>query len=531
MNNSFSSPPRGDAEEDLKEVISSAPEISQSGDADLLEHVLEAGQLGFWDWNVTTGEVIFSDQWARMLGMNPAEVEPRVTVWQGLTHPDDEQRTMEILEAHMRGETDCYESEHRLKRKDGHWVWVLDRGKVIERDAEGKPLRVVGTQTDITQRKEAERQVLAKDGLIRALINVLPEIVWSAGVDGKLDFANQKWFDFIGSQNDDVQEAFLKALHPEDALSVRDHWLGSRESGETFNSVLRLKNSDGEYRWFQVRGEPSRDGDDDDGITHWFGIAVDITVQRRADEDRIRFVEAEKHLREEAELANKSKDDFLAMLSHELRAPLNAIYGWVQILERGDLEKEKVARAVDVIGRNVRLQKSLIDDLLDLSRIISGKIRIEMQNLSFNSVVRNAVEAVRPAADRKGITVNSALNLDPDEMRGDRDRLLQVIGNILTNALKYTPEGGEINLQLDRVGERAVLTISDNGEGIEPHLIPRIFGLFKDAGALGQRKFGGLGIGLTLVKYFVEAHGGTVSAASEGPGRGAAFRIELPLVY
>lgn len=497
---------------------------------ELLELALEAGQLGFWDWNIVTGEVAFSERWAQMIGRDLDEIEPHVRVWEGLMHPDDDARTMELLNAHLEGRSAYYESEHRLRHADGSWIWVLDRGRVIERDADGKPLRAIGTHTDITKRKEAEQRAHEKDSLIRVLINVLPEIVWSAALDGKLEFANQKWFDFIGpNAKGDVQEAFLDALHPEDAPAVREQWQKSREVGNSFRAEMRLRNFEGEYRWFLVHGEPSLDSRE--SIAHWFGIAVDITEQRSLERDRQRFLEAEQNLREEAEFANKSKDDFIAALSHELRSPLNAIYGWIQILERGGLEKEKIEHAVEVIGRNVRLQKSLIEDLLDISRIISGKIRMDMEGMSFTSVVRAAVDTIKPSADKKRIGLHVELNIDPDEIHGDRNRLLQALGNILTNAVKYTKEEGLIKVALNRIGDRARLTIQDNGEGIEAELLPHIFGLFKTGNRLWKSRFGGLGLGLTLVKYFIEAHGGTISANSEGPGKGATFTIELPLIY
>lgn len=496
----------------------------------LLELALEAGQLGFWDWNIVTGEVALSEQWARMLGRRLEDIEPHVSVWEGLLHPDDEPNTTRILNAHLEGKTPYYESEHRLRHSDGSWIWVLDRGRVIERDAEGKALRAVGTHTDITKRKAVEHLLHERDVQMRALINVVPEIVWSACPDGRLEYANQKWYDFVGPERkNDVQETFLEALHPEDAPSVRQQWLWSQAHGASFRAVMRLKNADGIYRWFRVQGEPAR-GEAGE-IANWFGIATDITEQREAEAERERYLAAEQNLREEAELANKSKDDFLAMLSHELRSPLNAIYGWIQILERGEFDKEKVEHAIDVIGRNVRLQKSLIEDLLDISRIVSGKIRVEMEPISLNSVVRAAVDAIRPTAEKKGIDLQAMLNLDPDEMQGDRNRMLQVVGNILTNAVKYTHEGGTIRVALGRIGNRALLTISDDGEGIDRELLPKIFGLFKDGGTLGKRKFGGMGLGLTLVKFFVELHGGTVSAASEGSGKGATFKVDLPLVY
>lgn len=486
----------------------------------LLELVLESGQLGLWDWNVVTGETRFSDYWAHMLGMDPSEVEPHVRVWEGLMHPEDEARTTEILNAHLRGDTEFYESEHRLKRKGGGWVWVLDRGKVIERDADGKPLRAVGTHTDITLRKEAESLAAEKERQIRTLINIVPEIVWSADSSGRITYANEQWYDFAGKSSDaNFQESYLKALHPDDVDKVRDVWTLSEATGNQFNVELRLKSKDGIYRWFLVRGEPARNENGD--IEQWFGIATDITERREHEVERENLLQA-------AESANRSKDDFLAMLSHELRSPLNAIYGWTQILERGGLDEEKVAHAVEVIGRNVRLQKTLIEDLLDVSRIISGKIRLESERFSLVPVVTGSVEAIRPAAEKKAITLNVEIGETLAEVKGDRNRLAQVTNNLLVNALKFTPEKGTITVRL-KDGDGCVhLEVSDTGEGISPELLPHVFDLFKKPEYNHKRKFGGMGLGLTLVKHFVGLHGGSCAVDSDGEGKGATFKVDIP---
>lgn len=522
MNSSFTSRPNGDAEGGPNEAVSSTSETSQSGGADLLEHVLEAGQLGYWDWNVATGRVIFSDHWARMLGMDPAEVEPHVRVWEGLMHPDDERRTTEVLEAHLRGETEYYESEHRLRCKDGGWVWVLDRGKVIERDAEGKPLRAVGTHTDITLRKEAERIAEERDRQMRTLIGIVPEIVWSSDTEGRLIYANPQWYDFTGGDsNVSAQDSFLESLHPDDAASVRAAWLEAKASGHQFHAEMRMRSRDGGYRWFLVRGEPARNERGD--IVQWFGMATDITERRRTEEERERLLE-------QAESANKSKDEFLAMISHELRSPLNAIYGWTQILERGGLDEERVRHAMEVIARNVRLQKTLIDDLLDISRIVSGKIRLESELFPIASVVVSAVEAVRPAVEKKSIVLDLDLSMADGEVRGDRNRLTQVVNNLLANAVKFTPEQGSIKVELARDGAVARLEVSDSGEGISPEVLPHVFNLFRNPVSTEKRKYGGMGLGLTLVRHFVELHNGSCSAHSDGEGKGARFTVEIPLV-
>ena len=241
------------------------------------------------------------------------------------------------------------------------------------------------------------------------------------------------------------------------------------------------------------------------------------------------MLENEQHLRLQAESVNRSKDEFLAVLSHELRTPLNAMYGWTQILETSDFDREKTQQAIKIISRNIRLQNALIEDLLDASRIISGKMRLENEIVSFVSVVQTCIDAAYPLAENRHIKIESNLDPSADEMSGDKHRLQQIVSNLLTNAIKFTPENGSVELKLENANDRARLTIKDSGIGIEPALLSFIFDRFKQADASSKRQFGGLGLGLTIVKYLVELHEGSVTAYSDGKNKGATFVVELPL--
>jgi signal transduction histidine kinase/ActR/RegA family two-component response regulator len=255
---------------------------------------------------------------------------------------------------------------------------------------------------------------------------------------------------------------------------------------------------------------------------------TDEVQRRRRVEDALRHNELE--LREralEAEAANRIKDEFLAALSHELRTPLNAILGWTLMLRQG-LAEEQHSRAIDTIERNTRVQVKLIDELLDVSRIVSGNLRLNVQQLEPIHVVQNALETVRPAADARGVRIHSVLNPLAGPISGDPDRLQQVAWNLLSNAVKYTPRGGRIEVLLERIDSSIEFTVSDDGQGIVGSFLPHVFERFRQSEGGTSRKHGGLGLGLAIAKSIVELHGGTISAASDGDGQGAKFTVRLP---
>ena len=254
----------------------------------------------------------------------------------------------------------------------------------------------------------------------------------------------------------------------------------------------------------------------------------DVTEQRRDARERSRLLDSERSARQLAERMSALKDDFLATLSHELRTPLSAILGWVHILRRGKATGPDLQRGLDTIERNSRVQIQLIDDLLDMNRIASGKVRLDVQPVEPMAFVEAALETVRPAAHAKGITLESELDPAVGPIPGDPGRLQQVLGNLLSNAVKFTQPGGRILVRLAAAGAQVEITVADNGAGIRPDFVDHVFERFRQADASSTRRYGGLGLGLAIVKNLVELHGGTVSAHSEGEGKGATFRVCLP---
>jgi signal transduction histidine kinase len=229
----------------------------------------------------------------------------------------------------------------------------------------------------------------------------------------------------------------------------------------------------------------------------------------------------------QAEEANRLKDEFLAVISHELRTPLNAIVGWTTILRSGKADQQLFDKGLEVIQRNALLQNRMIEELLDVSRTVAGKIVLDNQLLEMASIIGDAVNSIRPVAHAKHITISTEIHPDVGRLSGDADRLQQVVGNLLSNSVKFTPDGGHISVIAGRVGDEIELSVRDSGSGIEAAFLPHVFERFRQAGATG-RSGGGLGLGLAIVRHLVELHGGSITAHSEGTGLGAVFTVRFP---
>jgi PAS domain S-box-containing protein len=292
-----------------------------------------------------------------------------------------------------------------------------------------------------------------------------------------------------------------------------------REPGKSATAELRYRHRDGRQLWL----EAVRTNLLDDPLVRA------VIVNFRDITDRRRWEDEQSRARAQAEAANRAKDDFLATLSHELRSPLSAVLTWARLLRRGRLDREKAAQALETIERNAQIQVRLIEDLLDVSRIAAGKLALELAVVDLEAVIRSVVEGVRAAADAKRIAVDFHAAAAELAVRGDETRLHQVFGNLLLNAVKFTPDGGRVAVEARRAGDFAEVLVRDTGSGIEPELLATVFDRFQQAQTSTNRLHGGLGLGLTISRHLVEAHGGSIAAQSPGRGLGATFRVSLPL--
>ena len=325
-------------------------------------------------------------------------------------------------------------------------------------------------------------------------------------------------------------DLFYALLHPDDRDATRRAIEASIHDANPYEIEYRTISPRGEVRWVRATGRTYFDNNHEP--LRFDGTTQDVTIRKAAEEEREALLRSEQAARVEVERASRMKDEFLATLSHELRTPLNAILGWSQLLKRDgheQIDPETLAEGLAVIERNARAQTQLIEDLLDMSRIISGKIRLDTQLVNPISFIEAAIETVKPAAEARGIRLQTVLDANAGPISGDPNRLQQVVWNLLSNAIKFTPRGGRVQVLLERVNSHVELSVSDTGQGISADFLPHVFERFRQADASTTRKHGGLGLGLAIVKQLVELHGGGIAAMSPGQGAGSTFTVSLPL--
>ncbi|MGH9755261.1 MAG: PAS domain S-box protein [Blastocatellia bacterium] len=376
------------------------------------------------------------------------------------------------------------------------------------------------------ERKRAEEALRASEEKFRILADTAPVMIWMSGADKLRTFFNKLWLDFTGRAiEEELGAGWMESLYQGDYDRCLETYATSFEAGESFEMECRLRRYDGEYRWMLDRGIPrfSPNGD----FLGYIGSCLDITERKQAEAEREQLAR-EQVARATAEAANRSKDEFLAMVSHELRSPLNAILGYARILRDCPADSEEAVKATAVIERSAKAQLQIVEDLLDSARIIAGKLRIEPGPVDIVPVLEAALDTARSAAEAKGVMLAADFGPLPERVLGDPTRLQQVVWNLLTNAVKFTPEGGRVELRMEGNADSVRITVSDTGKGIEPEFLPFVFDYFRQADPSSVRRHGGLGLGLSLVKHLVELHGGTITAVSEGAGRGAAFTVTLP---
>jgi signal transduction histidine kinase/CheY-like chemotaxis protein len=321
-------------------------------------------------------------------------------------------------------------------------------------------------------------------------------------------------------------KALLGRVHRDDVGTVRDAFFDGPPDTDSREVEFRTLTAAGSVRWVRAKGRIYRQPDGTP--TRFDGVTLDVTSQKLMERERESLLEAERVARREAERAGRMKDEFISTLSHELRTPLSAILGWTYILRRGGAATD-VTRAADTIERNARAQAQLIEDLLDVSRIASGNIRLQLQPVSVATVFDAVQQMLRPIFEAKPV----AVSIDNDSWRGeiqaDPGRLQQIVWNIVSNAIKFTPAGGSVRIRADRAGDQLLVKVTDTGAGIHPDFLPHVFDRFRQAESTEARSYGGLGLGLAIVRQLVEMHGGGVEAFSPGPGCGATFVVRLPI--
>ena len=346
-----------------------------------------------------------------------------------------------------------------------------------------------------------------------ALVEGVPQLVWITAPDGAVEHFNRNWYEYTGATREhSLGHGWTHALHPEDRDRAWHLWQQSIQRGQPMEAEYRLRGADGRHQWFLARGVPFRDADG--RILKWFGTSTNVETRKRAEESLQR--------------ADRAKDEFLAMLGHELRNPLGAIAGGVRVLEAVGKDDETAERARAVISRQVQHLSKMVDDLLDVSRVTTGKVILTRGPLDLAALVADAISGWRASGRLERHEL--LLEVSPAWIDADETRMEQVVSNLVGNALKYTLGGGRVVVRVLEDGDEVVLEVEDAGIGIPSNLLDSIFDLFVQGERASDRAQGGLGLGLTLVKILVELHGGTVRARSPGPGKGSVFTVRLPRI-
>jgi PAS domain S-box-containing protein len=403
-----------------------------------------------------------------------------------------------------------------LEAKDGKRVevefvsnsYMVGRQKVIQCNIR-----------DITDRKWAEQAARVSAERFRFLADSMPLMIFTAKPNGNIDYVNCQLMQFTGLTSDEICLSGRRIFtHPDEVEEAARRWRHSIESGEPFQFESRFRRHDGVYRWHITRASAMRDAG---GIVIWVGSSTDIDDRKKVEENLIRQYQ-------ESETLSRAKDEFLATSSHELRTPLTSILGWSELLVTGDLDAETQREAIDSIRQSARAQSRLIDDMLDVSRLLTGKLELNKEMVDVAATLLLAIRAITPAAEIKNIRLEKLFAHDASRVYGDATRLQQIFWNILSNAVKFTADGGSIRVRLSSTDSQVEVEVSDTGKGIGRDFLPRVFESLTQEGGTSTREHGGLGLGLSIVKQLVDMHGGTVRAESEGPGRGATFVVTLP---
>ncbi len=497
--------------------------MSRITDAVMRDALLGAG-TSVWEWNIVTDRLTDITSSTALLGYPADTVPSRQAAWNDLIHPDDRGPNHEAYLRHARGEVATYEHEYRALARDGSWHWIAERGRIIERTADGQPARMVGTLSDVTERRQAQRLALEFGERLQKISRHVPGMVYQfrRRPDGSTyyPYVSESCVDLVGltpAQLTEDASALRQLIEPQDSERVRESINASALKLQPWRCDFRMRRMDGELRWFSGASTPQAEPE---GGVLWHGYLQDVTD--------LKALEQAQQERATAEAANLAKTAFLSRVSHELRTPLNAVRGCAQLRELDTEEPLTAAqrRRVERIHEAGDHLLAMIGELLDLTRIESGHLALALSTVPLGALVQDCLEMVRPQAEAARVS----LQLDPREAtaaaRADVTRLRQILLNLLSNAIKYNRAGGDVRVRVERRGADVAIHVSDSGVGILPADLPMLFEPFY-RGAQQHGSIQGSGIGLAITAGLVQVMQGRIDVRST-PGQGSTFTVVLP---
>ncbi len=506
-----------------------------------LRLALESAKLGLWDYDLDSQDISVSRRCFEIFGLNLPSPVMKYPQFVECLHPEDRERVNRAVQRAITDQAD-YDIEYRIIRTDESLRWIAAKGRAFY-DEMGTATRMGGVLLDITERKKAEeerdrllKQLEFEQQLLKAVLQQMPAgAIVAEAPSGKVLLSNKQaqaiWNETIAEEHNLEEYRLFQGVHPDGRPYQPQEFPLSRAIafGETvMDEEIEIPLTNGHSQILCLSAKPVKNlaGRTVAGVVMFY----DISDRKLAERQREELLLREQEARKQAEAASRMKDEFLAIVSHELRSPLNAILGWSRLLRRRQLNPEKMAQALESIERNAEMQTQLIEDLLDISRIIRGKIRLYLRPLQLIPAIEGAMDTVRPTAEIKKIQLVTTLDSRAGLVSGDGDRLQQIIWNLLSNAVKFTPEGGRVEICLERLENWIQIRVIDTGIGIEPEFLPYMFERFQQADSKTTRSHGGLGLGLAIVRNLVELHGGHIFADSPGSGKGSTFVVQLPCV-
>ncbi|WP_146076088.1 PAS domain-containing hybrid sensor histidine kinase/response regulator [Caldimonas caldifontis] len=492
-------------------------------DAERLRLAMDSVNDAFWDWDVANGEAYFSPRLLEILGYAPGEIEMTLALWREHMHTDDREEARVLLEAHLRGETARYQGEFRVRSRDGQWRWVRSRGKVIERGAQGQPLRMVGTHSDVTQQRQAEEEVLHQLRFIEELVEIIPNPIYFKDALGRYIGCNRACEDLFGLRREDFLGRMASEVLGTEGATEESHDQHLFATGGVQTFETQLRSSSGEQRELihsrtLFTGAQGHVG----GI---LGVITDITQHKQV-EVALRDAKAA------AEAASRAKSEFLANMSHEIRTPMNGIMGLVDLTLDTALDDTQ-RRYLSLVKSSSTSLLNILNDILDLSRIEAGRLSVEQLGFDLRSLLHEALAPLEPRAREKQLVLQCTVAPDvPAQLVSDPLRLRQILVNLVGNAIKFTRQGRvDLTAWPEGRGSAAVLhlCVADTGVGIAPDKLDRIFESFTQADNSTTREYGGTGLGLTISRRLAQALGGQLWAESE-VGVGSRFHLTVPLL-